>query len=137
MSRFCPPSRCLPIQVDLAVDAMGQADTPDITLACFASLRRRGILVLVGSMACPLPINHGVLFLPPEDLCKLSLFGCSGMEWQTLDFVHARRQLHQDLSNGRHKHACSSLQAHQWPHQSQYHAAGVAVQPVSLKRFQG
>ena len=49
----------MPWQLDLAIDSMGQADSPDITLACISSLRRRGILVLVGSMTCPLPINHG------------------------------------------------------------------------------
>lgn len=49
----------MPSQLDLAIDSMGQADSPDITLACISSLRRRGILVLVGSKTCPLPINHG------------------------------------------------------------------------------
>ena len=49
----------VPSQLDLAIDSMGQADSPEITLACISSLRRRGVLVLVGSMTCPLPINHG------------------------------------------------------------------------------
>ena len=55
------------LQIDLAIDSMGQADSPDITLACISSLKRRGVLVLVGSMTCPLPINHGgPAHLPPD-----------------------------------------------------------------------
>lgn len=55
------------LQIDLAIDSMGQADSPDITMACISSLKRRGILVLVGSMTCPLPNSHGELaYLPPD-----------------------------------------------------------------------
>ena len=49
------------MQADLAVDAVGEADTPDIALACLHSLRRGGILVLDGSMKCPLPVPYGTL----------------------------------------------------------------------------
>lgn len=49
------------MQADLAVDAVGEADTPDIALACLHSLRRGGILVLDGSMKCPLPLPYGKL----------------------------------------------------------------------------
>ncbi len=48
------------MQVDLALDFLGQAETPEVTLACLASLKRGGILVLYGSMLCPLPLNYGV-----------------------------------------------------------------------------
>ena len=62
------------LQIDLAIDSMGQADSPDITLACISSLRRRGVLVLVGSMTCPLPINHGELACLPPNF--IFLLGC-------------------------------------------------------------
>jgi alcohol dehydrogenase len=46
------------MQLDLAIDALGHADTPDITLACLATLKRKGTLVLVGSVDCPVPIPY-------------------------------------------------------------------------------
>ena len=45
-------------QVDVALDHHGHVDTPDITLAMMACLKRGGILVLDGSMTCPLPIDY-------------------------------------------------------------------------------
>ena len=48
------------------MDAVGEADSPDIALACLRSLRRGGILVLDGSMKCPLPIPYGALSVLSE-----------------------------------------------------------------------
>ncbi|KAA6416415.1 MAG: hypothetical protein FRX49_13617 [Trebouxia sp. A1-2] len=46
-------------EVDVALDIVGHADTPNIALACLNCLKRNGILVLDGSMDCPLPIPYG------------------------------------------------------------------------------
>ncbi len=54
----------LAAQVDVALDFVGHADKSDITLACLACLRREGILVLDGSMDCPLPLDYGMPFGP-------------------------------------------------------------------------
>lgn len=48
------------MQVDVALDIVGHADTPNIALACLNCLKRNGILVLDGSMDCPLPIPYGM-----------------------------------------------------------------------------
>ena len=42
----------------LFIDAIGGATTPDPTLACLKSLKRNGIVVFVGSVFTPLPINY-------------------------------------------------------------------------------
>lgn len=49
----------LAMQLDVALDIVGHADKPDIALACLACLKRHGILVLDGSMDCPLPLPYG------------------------------------------------------------------------------
>ncbi|DBA72278.1 TPA: hypothetical protein ACH3X2_010582 [Trebouxia sp. C0005] len=48
-------------EVDVALDIVGHADTPNIALACLNCLKRNGILVLDGSMDCPLPIPYGLV----------------------------------------------------------------------------
>lgn len=45
--------------IDLGFDQVGRATDPHGTLATFKSLRRRGRLVLMGSMSVPLPIDYG------------------------------------------------------------------------------
>lgn len=45
--------------VDLAFDMVGQANDADSTLAALHSLKRRGRMVLMGSMSVPLPLPYG------------------------------------------------------------------------------
>ncbi|WP_344649529.1 zinc-binding alcohol dehydrogenase family protein [Cryptosporangium japonicum] len=49
--------------VDLALDLVGGATTPDSTLAALAALRRAGRLVLMGSTSAPLPLDYTALML--------------------------------------------------------------------------
>ncbi|MBV8271499.1 MAG: zinc-binding dehydrogenase [Cupriavidus sp.] len=44
--------------VDLAFDMVGQATDPDSTLVALNSLKRRGRMVLMGSMSVPLPLPY-------------------------------------------------------------------------------
>jgi alcohol dehydrogenase len=53
---------------DLALDMIGQATTPDSTLAALAALRRGGRLVLMGSMTVPLPIDYLALMLSGKEI---------------------------------------------------------------------
>jgi alcohol dehydrogenase len=46
---------------DVALDLVGDADSPDATLATLGALRRGGRLVLMGSMNVPLPIDYAEL----------------------------------------------------------------------------
>ncbi|WP_266156336.1 zinc-binding dehydrogenase [Dyella silvatica] len=48
---------------DLAFDMVGQASDPNSTLATLKSLRRRGRLVLMGSMQATLPIPYGEMLI--------------------------------------------------------------------------
>jgi len=45
--------------VDLAFDMVGQAADPNSSLAALRSLKRRGRMVLMGSMSVPLPLPYG------------------------------------------------------------------------------
>lgn len=47
--------------VDLAFDMVGQATSPNSTLAALLSLKRRGRMVLMGSMNVPLPLPYGAM----------------------------------------------------------------------------
>jgi hypothetical protein len=47
--------------VDLAFDMVGQATSPNSTLAALLSLKRRGRMVLMGSMTVPLPLPYGAM----------------------------------------------------------------------------
>lgn len=49
------------LQLDVALDIIGHADKPDVALACLLCLKTHGILVLDGSMDCPLSILYGKL----------------------------------------------------------------------------
>ena len=69
-------------QVDVALDHLGYADKPDITLAMLACLKRGGILVLDGSMTCPLPIDYSeARYCRDADLCTL---GCRQLQFSWL-----------------------------------------------------
>ncbi|MCE4063386.1 zinc-binding dehydrogenase [Pandoraea sputorum] len=48
-----------PSGIDLAFDMVGQATDPASTLAALRSLKRRGRMVLMGSMSVPLPLPYG------------------------------------------------------------------------------
>ena len=83
--------------VDLAFDMVGQAVDADSTLAVLNSLRRRGRLVLMGSMQVPLPVPYGAMLLnswelighfmyTPEDyLALLSLVRSGLLSLDTVD----------------------------------------------------
>jgi alcohol dehydrogenase len=43
---------------DMAFDMVGQAGDPNATLAALSGVRRRGRLVLMGSMTSPMPVNY-------------------------------------------------------------------------------
>jgi alcohol dehydrogenase len=47
--------------VDLAFDMVGQATDPHSTLMALNSLKRRGRMVLMGSMTVPLPLPYGLM----------------------------------------------------------------------------
>ena len=46
-------------QADVVLDCQGNAKTPDSLLACLSNLKARGIMVLLGSLDVPLPLNTG------------------------------------------------------------------------------
>ena len=71
-------------QVDVALDHHGYVDTPEITLAMMACLKRGGILVLDGSMTCPLPIDYSE---------PLEMRICTLCCLYTCDFLVSQRQL--------------------------------------------
>ncbi|WP_035854945.1 quinone oxidoreductase family protein [Cryptosporangium arvum] len=54
--------------VDLALDLVGGAVSPDSTLAALAALRRTGRLVLMGSASAPLPIDYTALMLAGTEI---------------------------------------------------------------------
>jgi alcohol dehydrogenase len=53
---------------DLALDIVGQATSPDSTLAALDALHRGGRLVLMGSMTVPLPIDYLALMLSNKEI---------------------------------------------------------------------
>jgi alcohol dehydrogenase len=74
---------------DCALDMVGDADTPDATLATLAALRRGGRLVLMGSMSVPLPVDYtdlmisrreiiGNFMYPPDAPARLMQLAASG-----------------------------------------------------------
>jgi alcohol dehydrogenase len=75
---------------DCALDIVGDADTPDATLATLRALRRAGRLVLMGSMRVPLPIDYtdlmisrreiiGNFMYPPGAPARLMQLAASGL----------------------------------------------------------
>ena len=44
---------------DVVLDCAGNAKTPDSLLACLSCLKPKGVMVLVGSLDVPLPLNTG------------------------------------------------------------------------------
>ncbi|MFG1922104.1 zinc-binding alcohol dehydrogenase family protein [Cryptosporangium sp. NPDC048952] len=54
--------------VDLALDLVGNATSPDSTLAALASLKRTGRLVLMGSATAPLPLDYTALMLTGREI---------------------------------------------------------------------
>ncbi len=75
---------------DCALDVVGNANTPDATLATLAALRRGGRIVLAGSMTVPLPIDYtglmisrreiiGHYMFPPRVPARLMRLAASGL----------------------------------------------------------
>jgi alcohol dehydrogenase len=84
---------------DCALDLVGNADTPDATLATLGALRRTGRLVLMGSMNVPLPVDYtqltsgrheiiGNFMYPagaPAGLMRLA--ACSQLDLESIDIA--------------------------------------------------
>jgi alcohol dehydrogenase len=85
---------------DLAFDMVGGAQDPNATLAALKSLKRRGRLVLMGSMTPPLPIPYldvmlndleilGQFMYPRDAIMRLCALARSGLLGLTAIAVHA------------------------------------------------
>jgi alcohol dehydrogenase len=57
-----------PAGADCALDMVGDADSPEATLATLGALRRGGRLVLMGSMSVPLPIDYTELMISRREI---------------------------------------------------------------------
>jgi len=62
---------------DLVFDMVGDARDPGSTLACLRSLRRNGRLVLMGSMACDLPLSYRDMVLNGWEVIGNFMYGAA------------------------------------------------------------
>jgi alcohol dehydrogenase len=84
---------------DCALDLVGNADTPDATLATLGALRRAGRLVLMGSMNVPLPVDYtqlttgrqevigNFMFPPGAPAGLMRLAACAQLDLENIDIA--------------------------------------------------
>jgi alcohol dehydrogenase len=72
----------------MAFDMVGQAKDPNATLAALHSLRRRGRMVLMGSMSAPLPIPYLKLMLNDWEIMGQFMYPADAYQ-RLLDLVRA------------------------------------------------